>query len=153
MRTKKAQSSLELLITIAFGLMILLPIVVLAFMQIASSTSTLASAEAQEAASKLASIATAIGSQGFPAEQLVLLQVPPNVKGIYVGTLANGVGHEIVFIVNTNGGPSYVTAYVPVNVSGYLENIEQSGSYLINVSAQDSCPSLPSAPCVYIKSV
>jgi uncharacterized protein (UPF0333 family) len=152
MRTKKAQSSLELLITLAFGLMILLPIVVLAFVQIASSTSTLASAEAQEAASKIASIATAVGSQGFPAKQLALVQVPPNVKDIYVGTMANGVGHEIVFIVNTNAGPSYVTAYTPVDVSGYLQNIEQPGSYLVNISAQGSCPSKPSVACVYIKS-
>jgi hypothetical protein len=152
-KQKKAQSSLELLITLAFGLSILLPIVVLAFLQVAGATSTLATAEAQEAATKLAGIATAIGSQGYPAKQLVLVQIPPNINNVYVGNVAsNGVGHEIVFIVSTNAGSSYVTAYTPVNVSGYLQNILQPGTYLVNVSAQNSCPSQASVPCVYIKS-
>ena len=148
----RAQSSLELLITLSFGLIILLPIVVLAFMQIASSSSTLSSTEAQAAASKLASIATLVGSQGFPAKQLVLIQVPPNVQNIYVGTQNNGVGHEIIFIVSTGSGPDYVTAYTPVNVSGYIEELSSTGTYLVNVSAMNSCPSNPSVSCVYIKS-
>ncbi len=76
----KAQSSLELLVTLSFGLIILLPIVVLAFIQISNSTSTLSATEAQGAATKLADIATIVGSQGYPAKQLVLIQVPPNVQ-------------------------------------------------------------------------
>ena len=151
-KCKKAQSSLELLITLSFGLIILLPIVALAFIQMASSTSTLSTAEAQEAATKLAGIATAVGSQGFPAKQLVLIQIPPNINNIYVGNTINGLGHEIIMVVATNAGPSYVTAYTPLNVSGYLQNIVQTGTYLVNVSAQNSCPSLAGMPCVYIKS-
>lgn len=147
----KAQSSLELLITLSFGLIILLPIVVLAFIQISTSTSSLATAEAQGAAGKLADIATAIGSQGYPARQLVLVEVPPDVQNIYVGNQTNGVGHEIVFVVQTNAGLSYVTSYTPVNVSGYLSNLVQTGSYLVNVSAQNYCPSNLGVPCVYIK--
>ncbi len=148
----RAQSSLELLITLSFGLIILLPIVVLAFIQIASASSTLSSTQAQAAAAKLASIATSVGAQGYPAKQLVLLQVPPNVQNIYVGTQNNGVGHEIIFIVSTGSGPDYVTAYTPVNVSGYIEELSSTGTYLVNVSAMNSCPSNPSVSCVYIKS-
>jgi len=151
---KKAQSSLELLITLAFGLSVLLPVVVLAFLQVAGATSTLATAESQEAATKLAGIATAIGAQSYPAKQLVLIQIPPNLNNILIGstTAQGGVGHEIIFVVSTSAGLSYVTAYTPVNVSGYLQNILQPGTYLVNVSAQNSCPSLNSVPCVYIKS-
>ncbi len=151
-RKTKAQSSLELLVTLSFGLIILLPIVVLAFIQVSNSTSTLSTTEAQGAATKLADIATEIGSQGFPARQLVLMQVPPNVQNIFVGNQTNGVGHEIIFIVSTNAGASYVTAYTPVNVSGYIEQLAQTGTYLVNVSAQNYCPSNPAVPCVYIKS-
>lgn len=144
---------MELLITLSFGLAILLPIVVLAFLQISSSTSTLSSTEAQAAAAKLTSIATAVGSQGFPAKQLVLIQVPPNVQDIYVGSLNNTVGHAIIFVVSTNAGASYVTAYSPVNVSGYLGEITPTGSYLINVSAEQVCPHQSTyGPCVYITS-
>ena len=146
----KGQSSLELLITLSFGLIILLPIVVLAFIQISSSTSTLSATEAQAAASKLAGVSTTIGSQGFPAKQLTLIDVPPNVRDIFIGTLSNGVGHEIVFVVSTNAGLDYVTAYTPVNVSGYLEQLSQPGTYLVNVSAQNFCPSNTGVSCVYI---
>ncbi|MGC8651914.1 MAG: hypothetical protein ACP5UH_01535 [Candidatus Micrarchaeia archaeon] len=148
----KGQSSLELLITLSFGLIILLPIVVLAFIQIASSSSTLSSTQAEAAAAKLASISAQVGSEGFPAKQLVLLQVPANVNNIFVGTTTNGVGHVIIFVLSTGSGPDYVTAYTPVNVSGYIEELSQVGTYLVNVSAMNSCPSDPSVPCVYIKS-
>ncbi|MGC8478915.1 MAG: hypothetical protein ACP5NE_03245 [Candidatus Micrarchaeia archaeon] len=151
-RMCKGQSSLELLITLSFGLIILLPIVVLAFIQISSSTSTLSTTEAQAAASKLASVATTVGSQGFPAKQLTLIDVPPDVRDIFVGTLGNGVGHEITFVVSTNAGLSYVTAYTPVNVSGYLEQLSQPGTYLVNVSAESSCPQDRAIPCVYFSS-
>jgi hypothetical protein len=91
-----------------------------------------------------------VGSQGFPAKQLVLIQVPPNIQNIYVGTLSNGVGHEIIFVVNTGSGPDFVTAYTPVNVSGYIEQLSQVGTYLVNVSAMNSCPSNRGVSCVYI---
>ncbi len=150
-RNHKGQSSFELLITVSFGLVILLPIVVLAFVQISSSNSSLASIEAQAAASKLASIATSVGAQGYPARQLVLVQVPPSVQNVYVGTQSNGVGHAIIFLISTSAGSSYVTAYTPINVSGSLGGISSQGSYLINVSAQNSCPSNTAVPCVYLQ--
>jgi uncharacterized protein (UPF0333 family) len=151
-RKTKAQSSLELLITLAFGLIILLPIVVLAFIQISNSQSSLSATEAQAAVSKLAGVATSVSSQGFPAKQLVLIQVPQSVTNIYVGTTTNIAGHEIIFVVSTNAGPSYVTAYTPVNVSGSLSTLSTPGVYLVNVSAQSSCPSNPSISCVYLAS-
>ena len=147
----RSQSSLELLITLSFGLIILLPIVVLAFIQISASTSTLSTTEAQQVASKLASVASIVGSQGAPAKQVVSIQIPPDVQAIYVGTPSGGVGHEIIFNVSTNAGVSFITAYTPVNVSGNLANIEATATYLINVSAQDACPSDASVACVYIQ--
>jgi uncharacterized protein (UPF0333 family) len=128
-RKSKAQSSLELLVTLSFGLVILLPIVILAFIQISSSTSTLAATESQGTATKLADIATAVGSQGYPAKQLVLVQVPPNVQNIYVGNQTNGVGHEIIFVVNTNAGAKLHNCIyaserkrlsLPIVAAGYL---------------------------------
>lgn len=150
-KSRKGQSSFELLITVSFGLIILLPIVVLAFLQISVSNSSLASAEAQAATAKLAAIATSVGSQGYPARQLVLIQIPPSVQSISVGTLQNGVGHEIVFVIYTSSGSSYVTSYTPINVSGNLGGIASQGSYLLNVSAQNICPSNNAVPCVYIQ--
>jgi hypothetical protein len=106
--------------------------------------------QSQQAASKLTSIATLIGSEGPPAKQLVQIQVPPNVKFIYVGTMNNTVGHEIIFVVTSPSGPSYVTSYTPVNVSGNLGSLESTGTYLVNVSATAACPSNTIVPCVYL---
>ncbi len=146
----KSQTSLELLITLSFGLLILLPIVALAFLQVSNTSAALAASQAQETASKLASVAAVVGTEGSPAKQLVLIEVPPNVKNVFVGNLINGVGHEVIFVVRTGANVSYVTSYTPVNVSGYLEEISLPGSYLINVSSQSSCPSDPAIPCVYM---
>lgn len=55
-------------------------------MQVSSSSSSLSASLAQGAASKLASAASAVGSQISPAKQSVLIQVMQNV---YVGTLTN----------------------------------------------------------------
>lgn len=149
--SKRAQSSLELLLTISFGLIILLPIITLAFTQIGISDATFSTSEAQQAANKLALMATNVGSQGAPAKEVITLQVPPDVQAIYVGGPNNTIGHEIIFVVTTNAGSSYVTAYVPLNVSGYLAGIEAPATYLVNISAVSACPTNPVVPCVFIK--
>ncbi len=148
---RKSQSSLELLITLSFGLIILLPIIAIAFLQVSSSSSSLSTTEAQQVANKLSAVASGVGSQGPPARQVVTIQVPPNVQAIYVGGINNIVGHQIIFVVNTNAGPSYVTAYVPLNVSGDLSGVESPATYLINVTAVSACPANAAVPCVFIK--
>ncbi len=146
----KGQSSFELLITLSFGLAVLLPIVVIAFMQIASSSSSLAAIESQQAASKIASIASFVGSEGPPAKQVAQIEVPPGVQYIYVGSQSGAPGHMIIFEVRSSSGLSSVTAYTPVNVSGNLGGISATGTYLINLTAMGSCPTAPNIPCVYI---
>ena len=149
----KLQSSFELLITLAVGLAVLLPIVAIAFIQIANANSSISSIEAQQAASKLASIATLVGSQGPPAKQVTQVQIPTGVRYIYVGALNNGVGHEIIFVVDAPSGVSYVTAYTPVNVSGNLGGIVAPGTYLVNATALSACPRASQYACVYMSPV
>ncbi len=151
-KAKKAQSSLELLITLSFGLIILLPIVAMAFIQMSASSSTLSATASQQAASKLATVSTLVGSQGYPARQLTTMEVPPGVQNIHVGDLANGVGHEIIFTIITAGGPDDILAYSPVSISGNIGALSSPGIYLLNISAEQKCPTNPSIPCVYIQS-
>lgn len=149
-RSLRAQSSFELLMTLSLGLAILLPLVVLAFIQLASANSSVSGIEAQQAASKLASVATLVGSEGPPAKELVQIDVPPGVQYIYVGNSGNGLGHEVIFVVRSATGLSYVTSYTPVNISGALGSITSTGTYLVNVSAQSSCPHTTPVTCVYM---
>ncbi len=85
--------------------------------------------------------------------QTVLIQIPSSMHSIYIGTLDNQIGHSIIFVVKTNTGLNYVTAYTPANVSGYLEQLIQPGTYLVNVSAMSSCITVPSRPCIYISAL
>ena len=153
-RNFKLQSSLELLITLSFGLAILLPIVIIAFIQVSNSNTSLTAIEAQQASSKLSSVATLVGSEGPPARQLVQINVPPGVENIYVGnTAVSGVGHEIIFQIVSVINSSYITTYTPVNVSGNLGGLSAQGTYLVNVSAQSQCQSNPNVQCVYMQPV
>lgn len=150
----KSQSSVELLITLSFGLAILIPIIIIAFIQISNSNTSLSAVEAQQAASKLSSVATLVGSEGYPARQLVQINVPPGVISIYVGnTVVGGIGHEIIFKIVSPVNSSYITTYTPVNVSGSLGGIVSQGTYLVNVSAQSQCTTNPNVPCVYMQPV
>lgn len=149
----KSQSSFELLVTMTFGLAILLPLVVIAFLQLSNSNASLSSAGAQQAASKLSSIASLVGAEGPPARQFVQIQVPSDVQYIFVGTSSDGIGHEIIFVIRVPDGVSYVTSYSPVNVSGNLGGQVNQGTYIINVSAEANCPSNLNLPCVYMSPV
>ena len=150
----RQQSSLELLITLSFGLALLLPVVMVAFIQISNSNTSLSAIESQQAASKLSSVATLVGSEGPPARQLVQINIPPGVIGIYVGnTMSGGIGHQIIFQVLSPLNSSYVTTYTPVNVSGNLGSLTSQGTYLINVTAWAQCPGTAASQnvqCVYM---
>ncbi len=149
-KSAKSQSSIELLITLSFGLLILLPIITFAFLQISTSNSTLSTTAAQQVANKISSTSSIVGSQGPPARQIISIQIPPNVNAIYIGNINNGIGKEIIFNISTNAGPSFVIAYTLLNVSGNLTSEAAESTYLINVSAMANCPTNPSVPCVYI---
>ncbi len=149
----KFQSSFELLITLSFGLAILIPVIVIAFIQIANANTSLSAIETAQAASKLSSVATVVGNEGFPARQLVQINVPSGVINIFTGNTMDGIGHEIIFEVVSPINASYIPTYTPVNVSGNLSSISSPGTYLINVSAQVQCPSDTQYECVYMRPV
>lgn len=152
-RLLKFQSSFELLITMSFGLAILIPVIIIAFIQIANANTSLSAIESQQASSKLSSVATLVGTEGFPARQLVQISVPSGVVNIFVGNTINGVGHEIIFEIVSPVNSSYITTYTPVNVSGNLGSITNQGTYLVNVSAQKNCPTNLQLQCVYMRPV
>ncbi len=152
-KTLKLQSSFELLVTLSIGLAILLPIVIIAFIQVSNANVSISSIQSQQAASKLASIASTVASEGSPAKQLTQIEIPPDVENIYVGNENNGIGHAIIFVIRASNGPSYITEYTPANVSGNLGGIVNQGTYLVNVTAMSNCPSNPSLSCVYLTPV
>ncbi|MCL4383320.1 MAG: hypothetical protein M1168_01785 [Candidatus Marsarchaeota archaeon] len=145
----KLQSSLELLITVGFGLLILIPIVIIGFIEMASSSSILSTSAAQQVTDNLATVSAQIGVEGPGARQLVLIQIPQNVRNISIGS--NSIpSHLIAITVSTSGGNSSIISYSLVNVSGNLTKDILPGQYLVNVSNMAVCPSDASVSCVYI---
>jgi hypothetical protein len=152
-RGMKLQSSFELLVTLSIGLAVLLPVVVVAFVQIASANSSLSAIEAQQAASKITAVATLVGSEGPPAKQLIQITIPAGVRYIYVGATNNIIGNEVIFEISSPRGLSYITSYTPVNITGNLGGITATGTYLVNITAESSCPQFNAYSCVYITPV
>ncbi|MGC8479734.1 MAG: hypothetical protein ACP5M9_03660 [Candidatus Micrarchaeia archaeon] len=149
----KLQSSFELLVTLSIGLAILLPLVIIAFIQLSNANVSVSSIQSQQAASKLASIATTLASEGPPSKQFVQIQVPQGVQNIYVGNEQDGIGHIILFVVRAENGPSYITEYTPANISGNLGGVVNQGTYIINLTDEANCPSDTSLSCVYMSPV
>ncbi len=152
-RNKKLQSSFELLVTLSIGLAILLPIVIIAFIQLSNANVSISSIQSQQTASKLVSVASTVASEGPPSKQLAQIEIPPDVENIYVGNENNGIGHVVIFVIRASNGPSYITEYTPANISGNLGGVVNQGTYLINITADSSCPSNPKLGCVYMSPV
>jgi hypothetical protein len=147
---RKCQSSFELLITLSVGLAILLPLVIIAFVQLSNASVSAATVESQQAASKLANVASVLGTEGAPAKQFVQIEVPAGVENIYLGNLNNTIGHLIIFVVRAPNGPSYVTEYSPVNISGNIGSLVNPGTYLVNMTAESACPTNTNLFCIYV---
>ncbi|BCS90669.1 MAG: hypothetical protein ARM1_0126 [Candidatus Micrarchaeota archaeon] len=148
----RLQASLELLITLSFGLVILIPIIGFALVQVANANYNLEALEAQQAAQAIANTATLVYQEGYPAKSVVEIYVPPGVENIYVGSTNGNYGHFIIFQLYSILGPDYVSAYTTANITGYLGNIVQQGSYLVSIEANSSCSFTQNKLCVVISS-
>lgn len=152
-RHRKLQSSIELLVTIGFGLGVLLPFLLIAYSQATTSFTSLVTAQAYATAQKIVTTANIIGSQGEPAKQTIQVFIPQNIKAIYIGskTQTPGVGPFLDFQIQGVGGVSDIVVYSQVNISGTIRYMG-SGSYLVTLTAFNSCPLNPSLSCVFINS-
>ena len=144
------QASLELMITLAFALLMLIPIIVLVFLQTSSGSEELAVDQAQQSVFRLKNAADVIGAQGPPAKATVNIIVPQRLTSITVGSQSSPyIGREIIFSVNARGGTSDVVAVTLYNVTGDLSAYTKSGTYPVSIEAVDDCLGTGS-PCVVI---
>jgi len=146
---RKGQASLELLITLAFALLMLIPIVLLVYLQTASGSEELAIDQAQQSVSRLKNVVDVIGAQGPPAKATITIIVPQRVSRITIGGTADPyIGREVVFAVGTRGGDTEIVAVTLYNVTGDLSNYTKAGSYPVSVESVDDCAGM--GPCVRV---
>jgi len=149
--TRRAQSSMELLVTVAFAVTMVLSLIAMAYIQTSSASEQLASDQARQAASKLKGTADAVGAQGPPSKTTIQLTVPAKVTNITVGSVSPPyLGKEIIVSLTTSTGTSEIVVTTLYNVTGDLSNMTRQGSYEVLVEAVDDCLGL-GTQCVAVR--
>ncbi|NYZ79157.1 hypothetical protein H0N99_03330 [Candidatus Micrarchaeota archaeon] len=149
---RKAQASTEIMITVAFVVTIMFPLLLIAYMQSANVSDQLAVQQAQQTATKVANYADVVGSEGYPARMSVQVFMPTNIDSITVGNSTGGIGHELIIKVKTSAGPTQVVALTLTKIAGDLSTIAKPGTYFIKIYAEDNCTQVdPMQNCVYIE--
>jgi len=147
---KKGQSSVELLITLAFALIMLIPITVMVYLQTSSGSEQLAIDQAQQSAARLKGVADSVGAQGPPAKATINIVLPQRLSGITIGSpYPPFIGNEIVFYVQTSAGTSEIVVTTMYDVTGDLGSYTKAGTYPVYAEAVDNCRGT-GVPCVVI---
>jgi hypothetical protein len=143
---------MELLVTVAFAVVILVTIIALAYMQMNTASDQLSLDEAQQSANNLKNTADAVSAQGPPAKAVITITVPKGIAGIVIGSdIPPFIGREIIFRVQTSISPqaSDVPKTTLYNVTGDLSSIAHPGSYQVSVEVVEDCLGTGS-PCAVI---
>ena len=148
----KAQASTEIMITVAFVVTIMFPLLLIAYLQSTNVSDQLGVQQAQQTATKIANYADIVGAQGDPARITLQVFMPPNIDNITVGNSTNGIGHELIINLRTSSGVTQVVGVTLTKIAGDLTPIAKPGTYFIKIYAQDNCTQVdPAQSCVYIE--
>lgn len=149
---KRGQASMELLVTVAFAVVILVTIIALAYLQMNSASDQLALDEAQQSVDRLTNVVDAVSAQGPPAKAIVDITVPKGISNITIGSETPPyIGREINFKVQTSISPqpSDVLKTTLYNVTGDLRQILHPGTYQVTVEVVEDCMGTGS-PCAVV---
>jgi len=150
MRRESGQASLELLITLAFALVMLIPITALVFIQTTSGSEQLSIDQAQQSTNRLKNVADIVAAQGAPAKATVSVVIPQRLSAITIGSATYPyIGREIIMRVRTSAGETEIVATTLYNVTGNLTNYTKAGTYPIYAEARENCSGL-GYNCVFI---
>jgi hypothetical protein len=149
--TGKAQASTEIMITVAFVVTIMFPLLIIAYLQSANVSDQLAVQQAQQTANKIANYADEVGSLGYPSKMSVQVFMPQNIYNISIGNSTGGVGHELIITLRTSAGTTQVVGLTLTRIAGDLSTIARPGTYFIKIYAQDNCTKDLSQNCVYME--
>lgn len=128
----------------------LIPIIVLVFLQTSAGAEELAIDQSQQSASRLKNTVDAIGAQGPPAKATISIIVPQKIANITVGSRDDPyIGREIIFNVFARGGQTEIVAVALYNMTGDLSNYTKSGTYPVSIEAVDDCRGTGN-PCVWV---
>lgn len=150
--SEKAQASTEIMITVAFVVTIMFPLLLVAYLQSTNVSDQLGAQQAQQTVTKLANYADIVGAEGYPAKISVQVFMPPNIENITIGNSTAGIGHELIFNLRTSSGVTQIVGITMTQIAGDLSGVAKVGTYFVKIYAEDNCTQRdPLQSCVYIE--
>lgn len=148
----KAQASTEMMVTVAFVVTIMFPLLLIAYLQSTNVSDQLGVQQAQQTVTKISNYADIVGAQGDPAKITLQVFMPPNIDNITVGNSTDGIGHEVIINLRTSSGITQVVGVTLIKIAGNLTQVAKPGTFFIKIYAEDNCTQIdPMQSCVYIE--
>lgn len=114
---RKGQLSTELLVIVAFVLLVFVPLLVMVYFKTNEANQQIASYQAELAVSRLASLANSVGSLGTDTSVETDVFVPPNTVWLKTVNSNSGQGSEISLEISTPQGDSEIVEVMKYPVS------------------------------------
>lgn len=149
---KTGQASTEIMITVAFVVTIMFPLILIAYLQSTNVSDQLGVQQAQQTVTKITNYADVVGAQGYPSKISIQVFMPPNIENITVGNSTGGVGNELIINIRTSAGVTQIVGLTLTRIAGDLSTVAKPGTYFIKISALANCTKGDTTQeCVYIE--
>ncbi len=127
---RKGQISTELLVIVAFVLLVFVPLLVMVYFKTNDANQQIASYQAELAVSRLASLANSVGSLGTDTSVETDVFIPPNT--VWLKTVNSGQGSEMSLEISTPQGDSEIVEVMkyPVSTPGNLADKAVTGGWV-----------------------
>ncbi|MBN2477990.1 hypothetical protein JXB01_01740 [Candidatus Micrarchaeota archaeon] len=141
----KGQVSVELLVVIAFILVLFIPLLVISYFKVVENNDQLVLIQTQISASRIANLGNSVARMGENSSIITDVYIPPHVKTVNFKSV--GGGGEVIFVLSSKEGDTEVVAVTdfPLEVDQNL-NIEQEGLYRIEILSKEEKIYLRSYP-------
>ena len=126
----RGQVSMEYLLIVGFSLLLLIPIILLAYSQSATFTDDVTAAQIQKVGSEITQAVNTVYYAGQPTKKTIQVYFPKNINQI------NITDSSVVFTVQGQGGSYQYAAFAQSNMTGTIDTF--SGIHIITVQAQGS---------------
>lgn len=126
-KKRRAQSSLEYLLVVAFALLMVIPITLIFFLQSQDMNEQFSTSQADVIARKIVENAEMVYYIGEPSQITLEVYMPPKISSILIGN------REVNLKVETRSGISEVVKVSKVNITGSL--VKDSGIRYIKIQS------------------
>lgn len=129
-RGERAQVSMEYLLVTGFALLLLFPIIIIAYSQSATFSDDVTAAQLEKVGNEIASAADTVYYAGAPTKKTIKVYFPKNVRDVSIS------GNTIVFTAGGQGGEFEYAVFSEANMTGSLGTFD--GIHVITLIASET---------------